>query len=212
MFGRKKREREERFQREALPHLDTLYRGAFYLTKSKAAADDLVQDTYLKGLKSFDSFREGTNCKAWLYRIMTNTFLNNRRKAKRVDSFVDQNAPGDSEAYWNDPQSLARMDPEASFLSQTMSPAVKKALLDIPEDFRAAVVLCDLQDFSYREIGEILGVPTGTVMSRIHRGRKLLKDRLIRHAVETGILPQPSATGDDAPTSLDSYRASRGGK
>jgi RNA polymerase sigma-70 factor (ECF subfamily) len=210
MLGRKKKEKERRFAEEALPHMDTLYRGAFYLTKRESEADDLVQETYLKAFKKFDSFQAGTNCKAWLYRIMTNTFLNSKRKSKRVDSFVDNNSPGDYEAYIRNPTKLTRMDPEASFLHRTLSPAVKEALDSLPPDFRAAVILCDLQEFTYKEVAEILGCPTGTVMSRIYRGRNLLKKKLVEHAIESGLLiPQSAEESKDAPASLEGYRMKR---
>ena len=205
MLGNKRREKEQRFANEAMPHMDTLFRGAFYLTKREAEAEDLVQETYLKAFKSFDSFKPGTNCKAWLYRIMTNTFLNSRRKNKRVDLFVDNNAPGDYEAYLNDPSTLAKMDPEANFLDRTLSPKVKSALESLPPDFRAAIVLCDLQEFSYKEVADILGCPTGTVMSRIYRGRNLLKKKLVEHAVETGLLKPRGEHERDTP-SLEAFR------
>jgi len=205
MLGNKRKDKEQRFANEAMPHMDTLFRGAFYLTKREAEAEDLVQETYLKAFKSFDSFKPGTNCKAWLYRIMTNTFLNSRRKSKRVDLFVDNNAPGDYEAYLNDPSTLAKMDPEASFLGRTLSPKVKSALESLPPDFRAAVVLCDLQEFSYKEVADILGCPTGTVMSRIYRGRNLLKKKLVEHAMETGLLKPRVEQESDTP-SLDAFR------
>ena len=205
MLGKKRKEKERRFREEALPHMDTIFRGAFYLTKRESEAEDLVQDTYLKAFKSFDSFKTGTNCKAWLYRIMTNTFLNSKRKSKRVDLFVDNNAPGDYEAYINDPSTLAKMDPEASFLGRTLSPKVKEALDSLPPDFKAAVVLCDLQEFTYKEVGEILGCPTGTVMSRIYRGRNLLKKKLVEHAMETGLLHAPGESSGEA-ASLEAFR------
>lgn len=205
MLGKKRKQKEKRFANEAMPHMDTLYRGAFYLTKREAEAEDLVQETYLKAFKSFDSFKSGTNCKAWLYRIMTNTFLNSKRKSKRVDLFVDSNAPGDFEAYINDPTTLAKMDPEATFLGRTLSSKVKSALESLPPDFRAAVVLCDLQEFTYKEVGEILGCPTGTVMSRIYRGRNLLKKKLVEHAIETGLIKGEPRHGEDTP-SLEAFR------
>ena len=205
MLGNKRKGKKQRFANEAMPHMDTLFRGAFYLTKREAEAEDLVQETYLKAFKSFESFKPGTNCKAWLYRIMTNTFLNSKRKSKRVDLFVDNNAPGDYEAYVNDPSTLAKMDPEASFLGRTLSPKVKSALESLPPDFRAAVVLCDLQEFSYKEVADILGCPTGTVMSRIYRGRNLLKKKLVEHAMETGLLKPPVEEQRDTP-SLEAFR------
>lgn len=207
MLGRKKREKDTRFTAEALPHMDTLYRGAVYLTKKEAEADDLVQDTFLKAYKNFEKFEEGTNCKAWLYRIMTNTFLNSKRRSNRIDSFVDGSSPGDYEAYTKDPGALSRMDPEASFLHRTLSPVVKEALASLPPDFRAAVVLSDLQEFSYKEVAEILGCPSGTVMSRIYRGRKMLKRKLVQHAVESQLLVHSPVVQEESNTaSIDAYR------
>ena len=206
MLGRKKRkDKEKRFAEEALIHMDSLHGGAVYLTKNQSEADDLVQDTFLKAYRNFDKYQAGTNCRAWLYRIMTNTFLNNKRRSKRIDSFVNTEAPGDYEAYQKNPVLLAKMDPEAAFVSRSLSPVVKEALESLPEDFRAAVVLCDLQEFSYKEVSEILNCPTGTVMSRIYRGRQLLKRRLVKHAVEQGILPSPKEPAEGT-TSLEAFR------
>ena len=207
MLGRKKKkEKERRFAEEALIHMDSLHGGAVYLTKNPSEAEDLVQDTFLKAYRNFEKYQEGTNCRAWLYRIMTNTFLNNKRRSKRIDSFVSAEAPGDYEAYQNNPSLLAKMDPEASFVSRNLSPVVKEALSSLPEDFRAAVILCDLQDFSYKEVAEILNCPTGTVMSRIYRGRQLLKRRLVKHAVEQGILPEEQPV-QEGTSSLEAFRA-----
>jgi RNA polymerase sigma-70 factor (ECF subfamily) len=195
------------FEREALVHMDALYRSALYMTRSSEQAEDLVQETYLKAFRAFDRYKRGTNCRAWLFRILTNTFLNTKRRKIRDVAFLDEVDTDQATASPMQPGGAHRFNPEKALEFSDLSGTVKEALASVPADFRTAVVLADMQDFSYKEIAEIMECPVGTVMSRIYRGRKLLQDRLHAHAVTQGIVPAEAP--EDAPTSLDEYRARR---
>ena len=178
-IGWRARERD-RFEREAMPHLDAAYRFALSMTRDAAEADDLVQETYLKALRSFDSFQEGTNCKAWLFRILRNTWLNRLRGVSReVASDEAMEAVQDAAlAGWDD-RSYYRGPCEAAILRATRD-EIEVALASLPSDFRQAVVLSDVEGFSYKEIADVMGTPIGTVMSRLYRGRRLMRRRLAR--------------------------------
>ncbi len=180
---------EDAFESEALSYIDALYRTALRMTRSEADAEDLVQETYIRALRFREQFTPGTNLKAWLFRILTNTFINAYRKRSRqpqtseideVDEFslyrgMTQGVPGASSP-----------DPESEFLDGIVSSEVTEALAELPEKFRTTVLL-DVEGFSYKEIAEMVGVPIGTVMSRLHRGRKFLQRRLYDLARERGI-------------------------
>ncbi len=177
------------FETEALSHLDALYRTALRMTRSEADAEDLVQETFIRAFRFRDQFEMGTNMKAWLFRILTNTFINSyRRKAAQpeqtelddVDEFSLYRHMTEGRAASSSP------DPEAELLNSVVDTEVTDALGELPEKFRS-VVLLDVEGFSYKEIAEMLGIPIGTVMSRLHRGRKFLQKRLLEHAKEHGI-------------------------
>jgi len=187
------------FESEALSFLDALYRTALRMTRSEAEAEDLVQETYIRAFRFRAQFTPGTNLKAWLFRILTNTFINEyRRKAARPDTTelddVDESilyrhmrevSPGSSSP-----------DPEAEVIDNALSSEVKEALEALPEKFRTTLLL-DVEGFSYKEIAEMLEIPIGTVMSRLHRGRKILQRRLYDVARERGIvaaraMPRPA--------------------
>ena len=179
----------DEFEAEALRHLDALYRTALRMTRSEADAEDLVQETYIRAFRFRDQFTLGTNMKAWLFRILTNTFINTyRRKAAQpevtdlegVDEFSLYRRMADDRAASSSP------DPEAELLSRVVDTEVTDALEELPEKFRTTVLL-DVEGFSYKEIAEMLGIPIGTVMSRLHRGRKFLQKRLYDLARERGI-------------------------
>ena len=180
----------ERFERTALPFLDQLYSAALRMTRNPADAEDLVQETFVKAFAAFHQFEEGTNLKAWLYRILTNTYINSYRKKQRQpqQSLVDE----------IDDWSLARAashtssglkSAETEVLDHLADSDVKDALASLPDDFRMAVYLADIEGFSYKEIAEIMDTPIGTVMSRLHRGRKALQRSLWGYAVERGLVP-----------------------
>jgi RNA polymerase sigma-70 factor (ECF subfamily) len=179
---------QERFENEALVHLDALYGAAMRYTRDARDAEDLVQDTVLAAYRFFDRFEAGSNCKAWLFKILTNTFINKYRRKVREreihDRLVDDEAPS---LISEESRAVAR-DPERFLSHGLLSDDVRRALDAVPSDYRMAVVLCDLEEFSYKEIAEIMDCPVGTVMSRLHRGRRLLQRALYVYAVQEGIV------------------------
>jgi RNA polymerase sigma-70 factor (ECF subfamily) len=187
------------FETEALSFLDALYRTALRMTRSEAEAEDLVQETYIRAFRFRHQFTPGTNLKAWLFRILTNTFINQyRRKAARPDT-TELDDVEESILYRHmrdvSPGS-ASPDPEAELIDNTHSSEVKDALEALPEKFRTTLLL-DVEGFSYKEIAEMLDIPIGTVMSRLHRGRKFLQKRLYDLARDRGIvaaraMPRPA--------------------
>jgi len=196
---------EATFREEALVHMSSLYQAARYMTRDDAAAVDLVQDTLLKAHRFWHRYKEGTNCKAWLFRIQTNTFLNSTRKKSRAMTLIED-ADTDSATDGLYEQSAFYGTPETHYLQGAFPEIIKEALEALPETFRIPIVLADLQDFSYKEIAEIIGCPVGTVMSRLFRGRKRLQEALFAHAVEQGIIDVADATDDDGALSLAAYR------
>jgi RNA polymerase sigma-70 factor, ECF subfamily len=184
----------DRFVEQAMEYAPSLYSAAMRMTYNSADAEDLVQETYLKAYRSFASFQEGTNLRAWLYRILTNTFINNYRSKQRRP---EQNDVADVEDMYlykhlgSLEAALAGRSAEDSLLERITDDEVKKALAAIPEIFRLPVYLADVEEFSYKEVAEILEVPIGTVMSRLHRGRKALHKLLYDYATEHGLV-QPA--------------------
>jgi RNA polymerase sigma-70 factor (ECF subfamily) len=183
------------FEEQALVFMDQLYAAALRMTRNPADAGDLVQETYVKAYAAFASFTQGTNLKAWLYRILTNTFINSYRKNQRgpyqgtIDDLEDWQLGGAESLT----QGRSTRSAEAEAIDHLPDSDVKAALQSIPEDFRLAVYLADVEGFSYQEIADIMKTPTGTVMSRLHRGRRLLRDLLADYARERGIsVPAPT--------------------
>ncbi len=200
-----RRNRRSEFEGTALPHLDALYGAAYRLTRNPRDAEDLVQDTILRAYRFWDTFQRDSNCKAWLFRILTNTFINSYQKNKRsrevLEAARDEQKAIDGVLVHT--QGSGQRDPEGQLIDRTLSDDVVRALEALPTDFRVAVVLCDVEGFSYKEIAEILDCPVGTVMSRLHRGRRLLKNALHDFAVEQGIVkskrgPKPSSADTSA--------------
>jgi RNA polymerase sigma-70 factor, ECF subfamily len=179
---------ESRFEAEALPLLQGLYSAANRLTRNAADAEDLVQETYLRAYRGFHQFQEGTNIKAWLYRILMNTFINSYRKKQRQPQTVSDEEVADWYLYSKMSESGLEPSAETEVIESLPDEDVQEALSSIPEQFRIAVLLADVEGFSYKEIAEITGVPIGTVMSRLHRGRKALEKRLWDVVRERGLV------------------------
>lgn len=191
-------ERTARFERDALQYLDQLYGAAMRMTRNPADAEDLVQETYMKAFAAFDSFTDGTNLKAWLFRILTNTYINIYRKKQRQPYQSGSEDLTDwqlHEVESHDSRGLRSAEAEA--LDRLADVDVVEALAKVPEDFRMAVYLADVEGFSYKEIAEIMDTPVGTVMSRLHRGRKLLRELLQDYAIERGLIPAEASAGGD---------------
>ena len=184
----------DQFEEQALPFMDQLYGAAMRMTRNPSDAADLVQETFVKAFASWASFTQGTNLKAWLYRILTNTYINTYRKKQRepyqgtIDELEDWQLGGAESTTATSSRSA-----EAEAIDHMPASVVKDALQSIPDDFRMAVYLADVEGFAYQEIADIMKTPIGTVMSRLHRGRRLLRDLLSDYAKERGIT---AATGE----------------
>ena len=181
------------FEGLALRHLDALYAAALRLTRNERDAEDLVQDAFLRAFRFFDKFERGTNIKAWLFKILTNTFINRYRRSVKERTLVDgpERESVTDQLVSRDAADQAG-DPERHFFGRLVSDDVVRAVDALPIDFRMVVILADLQEFSYKEIADILDIPVGTVMSRLFRGRRLLQKALAGYAAESGF-----GTGDD---------------
>ncbi|HZS42538.1 MAG TPA: sigma-70 family RNA polymerase sigma factor [Polyangia bacterium] len=176
------------FESVALVHLDSLYATGLRMTRDPREAEDLVQDTMLAAYRFFHRFEPGTNCKAWLFKILTNTFINKYRKRMREREVREVIDGDDMPSLMSEDVAEASRDPEGLITGAMLSDDVKRALDAVPYDYRVAVVLSDLEDFSYKEIADIMDCPVGTVMSRLHRGRRLLQKTLRDYAVREGIV------------------------
>ena len=180
-----KKQKEEVFEQEFLPHINSMYNFAYRLTFEEDDAKDLVQDTYLKAFRFIDSFERGTNAKAWLFRILKNSFINDFRKKSKQPAKVDYN---EVESYYNseDVDETITTDLRVETVQHMIGDEVTNALNALDVDFRTVIILCDLEGFTYEEMAKILNIPIGTVRSRLHRARNLLKDRLKLYANTMG--------------------------
>ena len=186
------------FSEQAMPLMDSLYGAAMRMTRNKADAEDLVQETYLKAYRGFGGFEQGTNLKAWLYRILTNTYINIYRKKQRRPDETDLAEVEDLYLYrrlGGLEAAAAGRSAEEELLDLFAESEVKEAMESLPDNFRIAVLLADVEGFAYKEIAEILDIPIGTVMSRLHRGRKALQKQLYEFAVARG-LAEPTNLSD----------------
>ncbi len=199
MFRKKSPGQMTEFEKEAMVHTDALYRSALRMTKNPSDAEDLVQETLLKAYRSFDRFEPGTNAKAWLFKIMTNTFINNYRSKQKEAASVSFDDIDDSVMH---SQMSARLadggDPERDFYNKIIDRDIVEAVEKLPEEFRLVVVLAFNEGFAYQEIADILGIQVGTVKSRLHRGRKMLQKLLWEYANERGVVVKEESSKEAA--------------
>ncbi len=207
----------DRFAEDAASHLDALYAVACRLTRNPTEAEDLVQDALVKAMRAKDQFQPGTNLKAWLFRILTNTFINKYRRGGLERSVFDGPDADPLVDGWVSASTMRQLrDPEQVALMPIVEGEVEKALDALPTEFKLAVILCDVEEFSYEEIAQTMGCPIGTVMSRLHRGRKLLQRSLYNHALSLGIvkgeaLDEKTEKVAAKATNLAEYRARKRG-
>jgi RNA polymerase sigma-70 factor (ECF subfamily) len=210
-FSTKRSLSPDPFETQVLSHLDALYAVACRLTKAPLDAEDLVQDALVKAMRARDQYQPGTNLKAWLFKILTNTFINKYRRGGLERVVLDGPDADPLADGWVSAASMrALRDPETQALRSIVAEEIHRALDELPEEFRLAVVLSDVEELSYKEIADVMDCPVGTVMSRLHRGRRLLQKRLYDHAVLLGIAPVNDAPSDEAssaPVDIAQFRA-----
>ena len=209
LFGRKDHFTE--FEELTLPFSELLFGAALRMTKDESKAEDLVQETYLRAYRFWHRFEKGTNLKAWLLRIQTNEFINRYRKNQREKAVFDVHSYETAVQKYAD-ENVEDLPPEvrSHFLSRLMGDEVVTALDNLPIDFRMVVLLVDINDLSYKEVAEILDCPVGTVMSRLHRARKMMRSNLFEYAVQEGIISAPTPTSESI-TSMSDFRKRREG-
>ena len=201
------------FADEALTHLDAMYAVACKLTRNPTEAEDLVQDALVKAMRARQQFHAGTNLKAWLFRILTNTFINKYRRGGLERAVLDGPDADPLADGWVSASTMRQLrDPETLALLPIVQEEIRHALDALPAEFRMAVILCDVEEFSYEEIAQMMGCPIGTVMSRLHRGRKLLQRALYNHAIALGVIKGEERVGQEAgqgdnTADLEEYRA-----
>jgi RNA polymerase sigma-70 factor (ECF subfamily) len=197
---------------ETLTHLDAMYAVACKLTRNPTEAEDLVQDAFVKAMRARQQFQAGTNLKAWLFRILTNTFINKYRRGGLERSVLEGPDADPLADGWVSASTMRQLrDPESLALMPIVQDEIRRALDALPAEFRLAVVLCDVEEFSYEEIARMMGCPIGTVMSRLHRGRKLLQRALYNHAIALGVIKGEDRVGEvrganESPANLEEYR------
>jgi RNA polymerase sigma-70 factor, ECF subfamily len=214
LFRNQRRVAPDPFEVQVLSHLDALYGVACRLTKLPLDAEDLVQDALVKAMRAREQYQPGTNLKAWLFKILTNTFINKYRRGGLERVVLDGPDADPLADGWVSAASMRGLrDPENQALRPIVEEEIQQALDELPEEFRLAVVLSDVEELSYKEIAEAMDCPVGTVMSRLHRGRRLLQKRLYDHAVHLGIVPVDDANDDpaDLPVNIAQFRAKKRG-
>lgn len=215
LFRRKAKGKDDhraRFEAEVLPQLDAVFAMALRLTRDERDAEDLAQDAMVRAYRFFDSFESGTNIKAWLFRIVTNTFYNDRRKAKNIKRLESEAERDDHfERFMSASSSQGRFAEDA-LLDSLTNERIKEAIDGLPPEFASVVMLCDIHGFSYKEIAEIVECPVGTVMSRLYRARKQLQRQLYVEALERGVIQAKEPESDEGAktTDLEAYRRRKG--
>lgn len=212
-FIKTKRIERDEFAQDVLSHVDALYAVGFRMTRNAMDAEDLVQDTLLKAVRSREQFEVGTNLKAWLFKIQTNTFINKYHRGGLERDVVDgPDARSLSDGWMSASTMNQMMDPESMAFRPIVEKEVSAALNTLPDDYRLVVMLSDVEDFSYKEIADIMGCPIGTVMSRLNRGRRMLQEKLYDHAVSMGIIEDRGIVGaEEVAVDLAEYRARKRG-
>lgn len=208
LFGRKDEHAE--FEAIAMPHADALFGAAMRMTRDRTQAEDLVQETLLRAFRFWHKFQRGTNIKAWLFRIQTNLFINRYRKKQNESKVMDNRQVDDLlDRFAVEESTVIPTDVREDFLKQVLGDEVVSALDKLPFEFRMTVLLADMHDFSYKEIAEVLECPVGTVMSRLHRARKMLQAQLFQYAVDRGVVDAPDGVTADNVASMDAFRRRR---
>ncbi len=191
IFSLSKQSLKEEFERIALPYLSHLYTAAFYLTKDKAEAEDLVQETCLRAFRFFDKFEPGTNCKAWLLSILRNLFINRYRQKRQAPEMVDwEKIDQVYDSIVAQHADAEKSGPEELLFSQVMDQEVEQALKGLPEEFRTAIILVDIEELSYEEAAKVMECPVGTIRSRVSRGRRMLQVALKEYALKRGMIKE----------------------
>jgi RNA polymerase sigma-70 factor (ECF subfamily) len=211
MFGRRtqKKRIDQRFEEEIVVHMDPLFGAAMRLCRDPGESDDLVQETFLKAYRFFHQYEQGTNAKAWLFRILTNTYINRYRKRRTESEVVSRLDLVEHQDRILQPKEMeVWSNPETAFFERHVGHEVVEALGALSEDYRVVIELVDLQGFSYREAADIMGTPIGTVMSRLYRARRILQSQLYDYAVHQGVLPEITNEAGEM-VSLEEFRKAR---
>ncbi|MCA9537678.1 MAG: sigma-70 family RNA polymerase sigma factor [Myxococcales bacterium] len=210
LLGRDKPREHAEFEEVAMPQADALYGAALRMTRDPTRAEDLVQETLLRAYRFWHKFEPGTNIKAWLFRIQTNIFINRYRKRQTEQQVFDDRQVDDIlQRYAAEERSYLPPETRDEFLKHLVGDEVMRALDELPFEFRMTVLLADMHDLSYKEIADVLDCPVGTVMSRLHRARKLLQAKLLSYAVDRGVIAPPEGVTEDNVADLDLFRRRR---